>query len=129
LCSVDYASSYSTELQYHVRKASGAELRIVPESQRPTSGVYVFLGATQAARVAGLEGSGRYSECVCHPADRQLAVHPGRQSCRFRVSVETLQNFTGKVAIFLTGEKTGTRTGKNQPCGHVVGQGALHRDR
>ncbi len=42
------------ELQYHVRKASGAELRIVPESQRPQSGVCVLLGETEAARAAGL---------------------------------------------------------------------------
>ncbi len=43
------------ELQYHVRKASGAELRIVPESQRPVAGVCVFLGATEAARAAGVK--------------------------------------------------------------------------
>lgn len=42
------------ELQYHVRKASGAELRVVPESQRPESGLCVHLGGTEAAREAGL---------------------------------------------------------------------------
>ena len=30
------------EFQYHVRKASGAELRIVSESQRPESGAGAF---------------------------------------------------------------------------------------
>lgn len=42
------------ELRDHVRKASGAELPIVAEDQRPESGACIFLGATQAAEAAGL---------------------------------------------------------------------------
>ncbi len=46
------------ELQYHVRRASGAELPIVAESRRPPSGGLVFLGACAAARGLGLDAAG-----------------------------------------------------------------------
>ncbi|NUQ65302.1 MAG: DUF4838 domain-containing protein [Pirellulales bacterium] len=42
------------ELQYHIRRASGAELPIVTESQRPESRPCVLLGTTKAAQAAGL---------------------------------------------------------------------------
>lgn len=112
MCSVDYASSYSTELQYHVRKASGAELRIVPESQRPESGACVFSGATKLACEAGVEvPADTPNAFVIQRIGNSLFILD-RKSCRFRVWVKTSQDLTGKVVIFLTGEKIRTRTGR-----------------
>ncbi len=45
----------ATELAYHVRKASGAQLRIVTESTIPSdAGSRIYLGATRAAHATGL---------------------------------------------------------------------------
>lgn len=47
-------AAVAEELQYHVRKASGAKLEVVKESAAPDRAAKVFLGATQAAAQAGL---------------------------------------------------------------------------
>lgn len=49
---VTYAAG---ELTHHVRRASGAELAVVPEAAAPAEGPRVFLGATKAAAEAGLD--------------------------------------------------------------------------
>lgn len=43
------------ELQYHVRRATGANLPITTESGRPAGDGYIFLGATQAGNRVGLD--------------------------------------------------------------------------
>jgi hypothetical protein len=45
------------ELQYHVRKATGAKLDVVKESAAPKQGARLFLGATRAAAKQGLSVS------------------------------------------------------------------------
>jgi len=43
------------ELQYHVRRSTGAELPMVPESQRPAGSGVVFLGACAATKALGID--------------------------------------------------------------------------
>ncbi len=52
---LEVVQAAAKELQYHIRKATGATLPIATESQKPAAQGYVYLGRTQAASEGGLD--------------------------------------------------------------------------
>lgn len=63
------------ELVYHVQKATGVTLRVVPEAEAGGTGPHLYLGACRAARAAGVDLAQLPAEAlVLHTTGNQLFI-------------------------------------------------------